>query len=200
MGRKKILIVILLLPFFVFMSPEEEEHSSGLIDFLGKTVNFIILFGGLTYLLHKPIRSFLEKRAQDIQSSLKEAADSRKDAEQKLKEIERRLAGLEKEIEIVMKEAENEGRREKEETLQRAQRETERIKYFAKQEIDAIIRSRIRELREYSAALATALAEERIKRKMSPELQSLLINRSIERLDKLDEKPNSDQKIHSRAG
>jgi len=191
MGRKKILIVILLLPFFVFMSPEEEEHSSGLIDFLGKTVNFIILFGGLTYLLHKPIRSFLEKRAQDIQSSLKEAADSRKDAEQKLKEIERRLAGLEKEIEIVMKEAENEGRREKEETLQRAQRETERIKYFAKQEIDAIIRSRIRELREYSAALATALAEERIKRKMDPELQSLLINRSIERLDKLDEKPNS---------
>jgi len=191
MGRKKIILILLMLPFFVFMSPEEEEHSSGLIDFLGKTVNFIILFGGLTYLLHKPIRSFLEKRAQDIQSSLKEAADSRKDAEQKLKEIERRLAGLEKEIEIVMKEAENEGRREKEETLQRAQRETERIKYFAKQEIDAIIRSRIRELREYSAALATALAEERIKRKMDPELQSLLINRSIERLDKLDEKPNS---------
>jgi F0F1-type ATP synthase membrane subunit b/b' len=101
------------------------------------------------------------------------------------------LAGLEKEIEKVMKEAEKEGRREKEETLQMAQRETEKIKYFAKQEIDAIIRSRIRELREYSAALATALAEEKIKRKMSPELQSLLINRSIERLDKLDEKPNS---------
>jgi len=200
MGRKKILIVILLLPFFVFMSPEEEEHPSGLMDFLWKTANFIILFGGLTYLLYKPIRSFLEKRARDIQLSLKEAADSRKDAEQKLKEIETRLAGFEKEIEKVMKEAESEGRREKEETLQMAQRETEKIKYFAKQEIDAIIRSRIRELREYSAALATALAEDRIKRKMSPELQSQLINRSIERLDKLDEKPNSGQKIHSRAG
>jgi F-type H+-transporting ATPase subunit b len=191
MGRKKIILILLMLPFFVFMSPEEEEHSSGLMDFLWKTVNFIILFGGLTYLLYKPIRSFLEKRAQDIQSSLKEAADSRKDAEQKLKEIETRLAGLEKEIEKFMKEAEKEGRREKEETQKRAQQETERIKYFAKQEIDAIIRSRIREIREYSAALATALAEERIKRKMSPELQSLLINRSIERLDKLDEKQNS---------
>ena len=170
------------------------------MDFLWKTANFIILFGGLTYLLYKPIRSFLEKRARDIQLSLKEAADSRKDAEQKLKEIETRLAGLEKEIEKMRKEAEKEGRKEKEETLQLAQRETEKIKYFAKQEIDAIIRSRIRELREYSAALATTLAEERIKRKMSPELQSQLINRSIERLDKLDEKPNSGQKIHSRAG
>jgi F-type H+-transporting ATPase subunit b len=199
MGRKKIILILLLLPFFVFLSPEE-EHSSGLIDFLWRTVNFIILFGGLTYLLYKPIRSFLEKRAQDIQSSLKEAADSRKDAEQKLKGVETRLAGLEKEIEKVIKEAENEGRREKEETLQMAQRETEKIKYFAQQEIDAVIRSRTRELREYSAALATALAEERIKKKMSPELQSFLINRSIERLDKLDEKPNSGQKIHSRAG
>lgn len=200
MGRKKILLVLLLLPFFVFMSPEEEEHPSGLLDFLGKTVNFIILFGGLTYLLYKPIRSFLEKRAQDIQSSLKEAEDSRKDAEQKLKEIETRLAGLEKEIEKVMKEAESEGQRGKEETLRMAKKETEKIKYFAKQEIDAIIRSRIRELREYSAVLATSLAEERIKRKMSPELQSQLINKSIERLDKLDEKSNSGQKIQSRAG
>ncbi len=200
MGRKKLILILLVLPFFIFMSPEEEEHSSGIMDFLGKTVNFIILFGGLTYLLYKPIRSFLEKRAQNIETSLKEAADSRKDAEQRLKEIEKRLAGLEKEIEKVMKEAENEGEREKEEILLKAQKETEKIKYFAKQEIDALTRSRIRELREYSAVLATALAEERIKRKMSPELQSLLINRSIERLDKLDEKPNSGQKIHSRAG
>ncbi len=199
MDRKKIILVLLVLPFFVFMSPEE-EHSSGLIDFLGKTVNFVILFGGLTYLLYKPIRSFLEKRAQDIQSSLKEAADSRKDAEQKLKKVETRLAGLEKEIEKVMKEAEKEARRQKEQTLQMAQREAEKIKYYAQQEIDSIIRSRIRELREYSAALATALAEERIKKKMSPELHVLLLNRSIERLDKLDEKPNSGQKIHSGAG
>ncbi len=200
MDRKKIILILLVLPFFVFMSPDEEEHSSGLVDFLWKTVNFIILFGGLTYLLYKPIRSFLEKRAQDIQLSLKEAEESKKNAEQKLKEIETRLAGLGKEVEKVMQEAEKEGMRGKEETLQMAQRETEKIKYFAQQEIDAITRSRMRELREYSAALATALAEERIKKKMSPELQSMLINRSIERLDKLDEKPNSGQKIHSRAG
>ena len=139
MDRKKILLILLLLPFFVFMSPEEEEHSSGLINFLGKTVNFIILFGGLTYLLYKPIRRFLEKRAQDIKLSLKEAEDSRKDAEQKLKGIETRLAGLEREIEKVMKEAEGEGRRTKEETLQMAQQETEKIKYFTKQEIERFL-------------------------------------------------------------
>jgi F-type H+-transporting ATPase subunit b len=200
MCRKKILFVLLLLPFLVFMSTEEEEHSSGFTDFLGKTVNFIILFGGLTYLLYKPIRSFLEKRGQDIKLSLREAEDSKKEAERKLKEIESRLAGLKKEIEKIMKEAENEGRKERDMTLQLAQQETERIKHFAKQEIDAIIRAGIRELREYTAVLATALAEERIKKRLSPEFQSLMIDRSIERLSELDEKSDSGQKVQSRAG
>ena len=200
MGRKKILLILLCLPFLIFMSTEEEEHSSGLIDFLGKTVNFIILFGGLTYLLYKPIRGFLEKRAQEIKFSLQDAEDSKKQAEQKLKEIEARLAGLEKEIEKMMKEADSEGRREMKRILQMARQETERIKHFARQEIDGIIRSGIRELREHTARLATSLAKERIQKKMSPELQSQLINRSIERLDQLDEKSNSGKKIHSRAG
>jgi F-type H+-transporting ATPase subunit b len=200
MDRKKILFVLLLLPFFVFMSTDEEEHSSGFADFLGKTVNFVILFGGLTYLLYKPIRTFLEKRGQDIKLSLREAEDSKKEAERKLKEIESRLAGLEKEIEKIMKEAENEGRKERNMTLHLAQQETERIKHYTKQEIDAIISAGIRGLREYTAVLATALAEERIKKKMTPEFQSLMIDRSIERLSELDEKSDSGQKVQSRAG
>ncbi len=200
MRRKKIFLVLLVLPFFVFMSTEEEDHSSGFADFLGKTVNFVILFGGLTYLLYRPIRSFLEKKGQEIKLSLREAEESKKEAERKLKEIESQLSGLEKEIEKIMKDAEKEGRKERDKTLQLARKETERIKYFGQQEIDAVIRAGIRELREYTAVLATALAEERIKKKMSPEFQSLMIDRSIERLGELDEKSDSGQKIQSRAG
>ncbi len=200
MTRKKILLMLLLLPFLVFMASEEEEHSSGLVDFLGKTVNFILLFGGLTYLLYKPIRSFLEKRGQDIRSSLKEAEDSRAEAERKLKEIEARLAGLREEMERIKDEGEAEGRRAKERTIQLAQQEAERIKHFASQEIDSIIRSGIRELKEYTAELATALAEEQIKKKMSSEFQAELIDKSIERLDALYEKSDSGQEIHSGTG
>jgi len=200
MTRKKILLMLLVLPFLVFMASEEEDHSSGLVDFLGKTVNFILLFGGLTYLLYKPIRNFLEKRGQDIQSSLKEAEDSRAEAEKRLKEIEARLAGLQEEMERIKQEGEAEGRRGKERTLQLAQQEAERIKHFTSQEIDSIIRSGIRELKEYTAELATALAEEQIKRRLSPEVQAELIDKSIERLDKLYEKSDSGQEIHSGTG
>lgn len=200
MDRYKIILVVFILPALVFMAPDEEGHSSGLVDFIGKAVNFVILFGGLAYLLHKPIRSFLEKRAREIEVSLEKTEQSKKEAERMQKEIEARLAGLEDEIRKILEEAESEGRRNKEKTLKLAQQERERIKHFSRQEIDAVIRSGVRDLRKHVAFLATALAEEKIKKKMSPETQSLLIEKSIERLGQLDEKSDSGQKIHPGTG
>lgn len=196
--REKILLILLLLPFFVFMVSADEEHSSNFMEFLGKSINFIILFGGLAYFLFKPIRNFLERRTQDIERSLREAEDSKRDAEQKLQEAKARLATLGDEIGKLKKEAEIEGRKEKERIIRLAQQEAERIKYFAKQEIETLTRGGIQDLKEYTAELATELAEERIKKKMSPEDQYLLIDKSIVKLDKLYERSNSRKKIYSR--
>lgn len=191
-GRKKILVILILLPLFVFMASRDEEHTSKFKDFLGKTINFIVLFGGLAYILSKPIRSFLEKRSQDIERLLRETEGSKKEAELRLQEAKARLAGLEDEITKIKKEAVMEGRREKQRTLQLAHKEAERIKYFTKQEIEMMIYAGIQDLKEYTAELAAALAEERIKKKMSRDDQSLLINKSIAKLDELYEKSNSD--------
>lgn len=197
-SRRKIFLVLLLLPFFISMVSADEEHSSNFRDFIGKAVNFIVLFGGLAYFLYKPIRNFLQKRSQEIEQGLKEAADAQREAELKLREANARLATLEDEIEKLKKEAEIEGRKEREKVIQLAQQEAERIKYFAKQEIEMLMRAGIQDLKQYTAELASALAEERIKKKMSPEDQSFLIDKSIEKLDELYEKSYSRKKIHSR--
>lgn len=194
--KKKIIIILFLLPLFIFMTSEEEEHKSNFFEFLGKTINFLVLFGGLAYLLRKPLRRFLEKRSQDIKLSLEEAEDLRNEAAEKAQQIQVRLAGLEKEIANIKEEAEKEGLREKERTIQLAQQEAERVKSFAQQEIELIFRSGMRELREYSAELATALAEQRIRKKMSLDIQSRFIDKSIERIEKIHEKSNSSKAIH----
>jgi F-type H+-transporting ATPase subunit b len=197
-SRRKIFLVLLLLPFFISMVSADEEHSSNVRDFIGKTVNFIVLFGGLAYFLYKPIRNFLQKRSEKIEQGLKEAGDAQREAELKLREANARLATLEDEIEKLKKEAEIEGRKERERVIQLAQQEAEKIKYFAKQEIEMLMRAGIQDLKQYTAELASALAEERIKKKMSPEDQSFLIDKSIEKLDELYEKSNYHKKIHSR--
>ena len=198
MEKRRILFILLLLPFFIFMSSVEEEHSSGFIDFLGKAINFILLFGGLTYILFKPIRNFLEKRSKDIENSLKDAEESKEETEQKVEGVKDRLSSLENEITKIMKEAELEGRKEKEKIFRLAQKEAERIKHFAKQEIEMLTQTGIQDLIEYTAELASAIAEERIRKRMTPEGQSILINKAIKKLDKLYERSNSDKEIHSR--
>ena len=56
-----------------------------------------------------------------------------------------------------------------------------------------------RELREYTAELVTAIALERIKKRMTPQAQSLIFNKSLRNIEKLYEKPNTNQEIYSGA-
>lgn len=149
-------------------------------------------------MLYKPVRNFLEKRSQNIQLSLQEAEDSKKEAELKLQEAKTRLAGLKGEITKIKKESELKGQTEKERIVELMQKEGNKIKYFAKQEIEMLINTGIQELKEYTAELATALAEEKIRRRMSLKDQSLFIDKSCERLDNLYEKSNSGKEIHAR--
>jgi F-type H+-transporting ATPase subunit b len=195
--NKKFLVILLLLLLLVFMSAGEKGGlSKNTLDFLGKSINFLVLFGGLAYFLLKPIKNFLRKRADGIERSLKETDDSRREAEKKLDEANARLASLAKEIEKIRERAEAEGQSRREKIIQFSREEAEKIKSFARQEIEMLSQAEIQHLREYTAELAAGLAEETIKKKLSPEDQSQLIDKSIERLDKLYEKRDSDQKIH----
>lgn len=187
-GKKRIIVLLLIVPFLFTIAEAKENHGSSSAEFLGKALNFIILFGGLAYFLFRPLRSFLERRAAKIDRSLKEAEDSRQEAEKKLEEVNSRLSRLEEEISSIKKEGEIEGQKGKDEIIKWAQHEAERIRDFAKEEIEIFTRAGIRELKEYTAELATSLALERIKKKMTAEAQFLLIDKSIERLERLYEK------------
>lgn len=198
-GKKQILVLFFIIPFLFNIAVAEENHSSGYTEFLGKTINFLILFGGLAYILFKPIRNFLHGRAVKIDRSLKEMQKLRLEEEQKLEEVKNRLIRLEEEITKIKKEGEIEGHREKDRIIKDAQREAERVRHFAKQDIEMLTLAGIQELKEYTAELATELAQQRIKKKMTDEAQFLIIDKSIEKLEKLYEKSESNKEIHSRA-
>jgi F-type H+-transporting ATPase subunit b len=190
--RKTALAVLLLVPFLLFMSAEGESHESGSSGMLGKVINFVVLFGGLTYALYKPARNFLAKRTRDIQASLDEARDGRLRAEAKLEEARAKLAALEGDVSRLKAEAEAEGRAEKERIRALAEKEGERIRSFTQQEIDLQLKAGIQELKEYTASLAAGLAEDRMKARLTPEDQSRLIDKSIAGLTELHEERRPD--------
>ena len=181
--QNKILVLLLLLPFFLFFSSvEEESHGSPLVGYLGKILNFLILFGGLGFLLRKPLLSFLEQRGQQIDNAIKEVKQERMETEEKYKDALGRLQMLKGELEEIRKNAEEEGQERKESILRAAETEAERIRNFARKEIEMFFQTKVCELKIQTAELATELAKTNIKAKMTPEKQALLIDASIEKL------------------
>jgi F-type H+-transporting ATPase subunit b len=187
-SRKSVLLVLFALPLLIFMSAEEGGHVSATMDFLGKMVNFLILFGGLTFVLRKPLKAMLAKRTADIGESIRDAEGARAGAETKAGESQAKLSGLEGEVQRLKIAAEEEGKRETERIARTAAEEAERLKKFTRQELEEQVRRGVHELRTYAAARATDLARERIRKRLTPELQAVLIEKSIDRLSRINEK------------
>jgi F-type H+-transporting ATPase subunit b len=184
-------LIFIVLPFLLFMSVEEEHHESDPMAFIAKVVNFLVLFGGLTYLLRKPIQRFLADRAVEIDATIRDAEESRHGAETDLDKTEKRLTELSREIEEFKEKAVLEGEKEKERIIRAAREEGERMKEAAEQEIEMISRAGIKGLKEYALTLAAAEAISRIEGKLTPEKHTRLIDESIERLEELYETSHS---------
>ena len=164
---------------------------SATMDFLGKLVNFLILFGGLAFVLRKPLKAMFAKRTADIGEAIHDAEGARAVAETKAGESLAKVAGLGEEVRGLKIAAEEEGRRQTERIARAAAEETERLKKFTRQELEEQVRRGVLELKSYAAARATDLARERIRKRLTPETQAALIDKSIDRLSQLHEKSGS---------
>lgn len=194
MPRRKLTSILLLalLPFVLGFSEAEESHGSPLTDLLGKTINFIILFGGLGFLLARPIRNFLEEAGLAVEKTIQKTKRAKEDTERKFEALKEQIQGLESEARKIKEAGREAGNQERDRLLASARQEAEKIKSLAELEIKMHSQSVRSELREYAAGLAVSLAEESIKRRMTPELHAHLIDNSIRQLDKLHEKTHSD--------
>ncbi len=165
-------------------------HASAGLDLLGKLVNFLILFGGLTFVLRKPVKALLAKKTLDIGETVRLAEAGRTRAEAKAAESRAKMAGLEGEVRVLKAAAEADGRREAERISRAAAEEAARLKKLTRQELDEQVRLGVGQLKAYAVARAADLARERIRRRLTPEAQAALIDKSIDRLSKLHEKPD----------
>jgi F-type H+-transporting ATPase subunit b len=169
------------------MSAAEGGRVSATMDYLGKVVNFLLLFGGLTLVMRKPVKAMLAKRTVDVGEAIRQAEADRTESESQATAARAELAGLEQEVRSLKTAAAEEGRRETERIAQAARDEAERLKKLTRQELDEQVRLGVRELKAYAAARATDLARDRIRKRLTPEAQAALIEKSIDRLSRLHE-------------
>jgi ATP synthase F0 subunit b len=154
---------------------------------IGKIINFAILFGGLFFFLRKPLMAMLNQRTETIAKTLDEAQAGRLAAEARLAEARAKVAALEAELLRLRSEAEEEGRREKDRIREMAGKEADRLRALARLEVEALLKSGVRDLKAYTAELAASLAEARIKARLTEADQAALIDKSIAKLKDLHE-------------
>jgi len=152
----------------------ESEEPEG-PSVLWAWANFIILAGGLGYLIKKHAGPWFASRSVAIRRGLAEAEEIRTKAEERAAEVDRKLASLQSEIEALRTNAHREQAAEAERIRQQSAADLERLREHAASEIVAAGKAARLELKRYSAELAIGLAEQKIRRQMTPEVQGALI-------------------------
>ena len=146
------------------------------VNELWKWPNFIMLAALLGYLIKKHGGPFLETRSQQIRESLEAGKKARAEAEALATTVQAKIANLDREIDELRASAKADLEREAARIRREAEAEMHRIEQHTAAEIVVIGKHARLELHHYAATLAMDLAEQKIRGRMSPDVQATLLD------------------------
>jgi len=146
--------------------------------------NFIIFLGILYYYLNKPFKEYLAGRSSTIRKDLVEAAELRANANAQLAAIEQKLQALPGELDKLRKRGAEEIRSEEHRIALAAAADRDRMLEQTRREIELQLRLAKKEILDHAADLSVQLATERIKKEVTPEDQSRLVDRYLDQVKK----------------
>ncbi len=149
------------------------EHGTS--EMIWGWANFLLLAGGLGYVIKKNAGPYFAQRSLEIRKGMADAEAVRAESDAKVAEVDRRLANLQTEIEAMRRNAQQEAESEAERARREAAAEMGKIQGHLAEEIASASKAARLELRRYSAELALGLAERKIAARLSPETQDRLV-------------------------
>ena len=161
---------------------QETEGNEGRLE-VWKWANFLLLAGGLGYLIGKNAGPFFAARSSKIREEMAQAEELHKQAEARVNEVERRLRNLESEMAALRAESEKEAGRESARMKQQTAEEMEKIRMHAEQEIASAGKAARLELKRYAAHLAIEQAEQKVRGRITADTQDALVRGFVRNLD-----------------
>jgi F0F1-type ATP synthase membrane subunit b/b' len=178
-------LVLLLFVKFPASAQQHESQAQKAAESTGETehgpsifwgwLNFLLLAGGLGYLIKKNAGPYFAKRSLEIRKGMVEAEAESAASDAKVAEVDRRLANLQAEIEALRRGAQQEAEADAQRVRREAAAEMAKIQSHVAEEIASAAKSATLDLRRYSADLALGLAEQKIAARLSPEMQDRLV-------------------------
>ena len=166
------LIIGLIVPSLAFASSEGGHGDSGMT---WKIINFVILAVGVYLVWTKAISGLLTRRGSEIKNAIEEARKAKDAADRNAAEYREKLAILDSRVAEIHNELKLEGEAEKARIIAESARSAESLKAQAKIAAEQEIKKARIEIREEAARLAVQLAEEILKKELSPADQERLV-------------------------
>ena len=151
-------------------------------DVLLTAVAIFILFFVLSYLLFNPVREMLEKRKKKISDELLEAEKSLREAEAMKSEYDVKMLSAKDEANAILDDARKKALKSRNEILEDARSDVNRMKERAAQEIEQEKVHARDDLKNEMVDIAALLAEKAVLGKMTPEIQENLVDETLQEI------------------
>jgi F-type H+-transporting ATPase subunit b len=137
--------------------------------------NFLLLAGGLGYLVAKNAPAFFAARSKQIVEDMNAARKLGEEAEARAADVDRRLANLESDIAALRGESRAQIAAETARLKEHSAAEIVKVQALAEREIEAAGKAARMELRRFTARLAVELAQRKIEAGMTADTQDGLV-------------------------
>lgn len=159
-------------------------EKAGLIDIQSiqmilTIVNMLILFFALKHFLFKPVKEFMDKRTNDIQSAIDTADRKNREAESKLMEYQDKLASAQSESREIIEKAKAVAQNRADEILEQAKAESGKMKERALKDIELEKEKALRNLKGEVADMAILATEKLIAKSIDSQTNKNLIDEVI---------------------
>jgi F-type H+-transporting ATPase subunit b len=138
-------------------------------------INFLIVAGGIAWLVKKYLTPFLAERGKLIREDMDRSTKSLADANQRLAMVEDKLKHLDEELASLRQAASQEGLSERQRMEEAASADAVRILAAAEQEIEASVKAARQQLKLYAAELAVSVAESKIRAALTPQSEQRIL-------------------------
>lgn len=153
--------------------PNPADTSTGVIF---RWLNFILVFGGIGYLLAKNGGGFFRANAKAIASSIHEATAAKAEADRALSEVEGKISRLDQEVAEMREASRRNWSAESERLRASGAAEIEKINLAARAELGASERAAQHQLREIAATLAVERAGALVGSRMNNDVRARLFH------------------------
>ena len=185
---KRLPLLLMVFGMFCFAQEHPAEHKTETAaaehegNPIWKWANFLLLAGGLGYLIRKNAGAFFDGRSQEIRKGITDAEAASADALQRVAAVDAKLNNMQADIAALKAEANREEDAESARVKQETAADIAKIQAHAKREIAAAAKAARNDLKRYSADLALQFAEQKALARMDPETDAALVRGFVRQL------------------